>query len=37
MIDTLIGFGLGFLFGGCAGIILTAVVVLAGRNEHDND
>ena len=33
MIDTLIGFGIGFILGGFAGICLTAIVAISGTKE----
>ena len=35
MIDTLIGFGIGFLLGGFAGVCLAAVVAMAGRDRDE--
>jgi hypothetical protein len=34
MIDTLIGFGIGFLLGGFAGVCLAAVVAMAGGGDE---
>lgn len=35
MIDTLIGFGLGFFFGGITGVILVCIVLMAGSYNHE--
>lgn len=35
MIDTLIGFGLGFFFGGVTGVILVCIALMAGREDHE--
>lgn len=36
-IDTIIAFAAGFLFGGMGGVLLAALMIMAGRNDDDND
>lgn len=35
MIDTLIGFGIGFYFGCFVGIYLAGLLIMAGRDDHE--